>query len=181
MFSKSKTNEPDAKPNPGETFKSSAGEDVPTVSEVPARSTKAKPPPSVLASDLKVIGNIKTSGDINIEGEVEGNIHAHLLTVGESATIKGECNADDVVVHGRVIGKVRGLKVRLTSNARVEGDIIHKTIAIESGAHFDGSVQRQKDPPSVKPGSNAPKPSGSPQPSTQAQPGTQAQPTSIKT
>jgi cytoskeletal protein CcmA (bactofilin family) len=45
-----------------------------------------------------------------------------------------------------VIGRVRGLKVRLTSTARVEGDIIHKTIAIESGAHFEGSVQRQDDP-----------------------------------
>ena len=45
-----------------------------------------------------------------------------------------------------MIGKVRGLKVRLTSSARVEGDIIHKTIAIESGAHFEGSVQRQEDP-----------------------------------
>ena len=43
-------------------------------------------------------------------------------------------------------GRVRGLKVRLTSTARVEGDIIHKTIAIESGAHFEGSVQRQEDP-----------------------------------
>jgi cytoskeletal protein CcmA (bactofilin family) len=36
--------------------------------------------------------------------------------------------------------------VRLTSTARVEGDIIHKTIAIESGAHFEGSVQRADDP-----------------------------------
>ena len=54
--------------------------------------------------------------------------------------------ADDIVVNGRVIGRVRGLKVRLTSTAKVEGDIIHKTIAIESGAHFEGSVQRQDDP-----------------------------------
>jgi len=34
--------------------------------------------------------------------------------------------------------------------ARVEGDIIHKTIAIESGAHFEGTVQRQDDPLSSK-------------------------------
>ena len=54
--------------------------------------------------------------------------------------------ADDVVVNGRVVGRVRGLKVRLTATARVEGDIIHKTIAIESGAHFEGSVQRQDNP-----------------------------------
>jgi len=89
---------------------------------------------------------MKTTGDIQVEGTVEGDIRAHLLTVGEGATIKGEVVADDVVVNGRIVGRVRGLKVRLTSTARVEGDIIHKTIAIESGAHFEGSVQRQDDP-----------------------------------
>jgi len=107
---------------------------------------KTKPPASILSSDLTVTGNIKTSGDIQVEANVEGDIRAHLLTVGEQATIKGEIVADDIVINGRVIGRVRGLKVRLTSTARVEGDIIHKTIAIESGAHFEGSVQRQEDP-----------------------------------
>ena len=84
-----------------------------------------------------------------MEGTVEGDIRAHLLTIGETATIKGEVIADDIVINGRIIGRVRGLKVRLTATARVEGDIIHKTIAIESGAHFEGSVQRQDDPLSV--------------------------------
>ena len=69
----------------------------------------------------------------------------HIANTG-GAYGKGEIIADDIVVNGRVVGKVRGLKVRLTSSARVEGDIIHKTIAIESGAHFEGSVQRQDDP-----------------------------------
>ena len=107
---------------------------------------KPKAAPSVLSSDLTIKGNLKTSGDIQIEGVLEGDIRAHLLTVGESATVKGEVIADDVVVNGRVIGCVRGLKVRLTSTARVEGDVIHKTIAIESGAHFEGSVKRNDDP-----------------------------------
>ena len=111
-----------------------------------ASAPKAKPAASVLSSDLLVTGNLKTTGDIQIEGQVDGDIRAHLLTVGEGATVRGEVIADDVVVNGRVIGRVRGLKVRLTSTARVEGDIIHKTIAIESGAHFEGSVQRQDDP-----------------------------------
>jgi len=107
---------------------------------------KAKPPASQLSTDLHISGNLKTTGDIQIEGTVDGDIRAHLLTIGEGATVNGECMADDVVVNGRIVGTVRGLKVRLTSSARVEGDIIHKTIAIESGAHFEGSVQRQDDP-----------------------------------
>lgn len=107
---------------------------------------KGKVAASVISSDLKITGNLQTTGDIQVEGTVEGDIRAHLLTVGESATVRGEVIADDVVVNGHVIGCLRGLKVRLTSTARVEGDIIHKTIAIESGAHFEGSVKRQEDP-----------------------------------
>ena len=102
--------------------------------------------PSVLSSDLKVKGNLLTSGDIQIEGIIEGDIQAHLLTVGETSKIKGEIIADDVIINGNVIGCVRGLKVRLTNKARVQGDIIHKAIAIESGAHFEGTVQRTDNP-----------------------------------
>ena len=145
MFSKSRINEPGPK---------QVEADKPKAPELPATkpamdfssSAKAKPNASILSSDLTVVGNLKTTGDIQVEGTVEGDIRAHLLTVGETATIRGEIVADDIVVNGRVIGRVRGLKVRLTSTARVEGDIIHKTIAIESGAHFEGSVQRQDDP-----------------------------------
>ena len=111
-----------------------------------ATAPKAKPPASTLSTDLAIKGNLKTTGDIQISGTVDGDIRAHLLTIAEGSTVKGEVVADDVVIHGRIVGRVRGLKVRLTSTARVEGDIIHKTIAIESGAHFEGSVTRQDDP-----------------------------------
>ena len=140
MFSKSKINEPAQKAP--EASKSMEPEKA--TSSIPV--AKPKPPASMLSQDLNIVGNIKTTGDIQVEGTVEGDIKAHLLTIGETATIKGEVVADDVVINGRIIGRVRGLKVRLTSTARVEGDIIHKTIAIESGAHFEGSVQRQDDP-----------------------------------
>ncbi|WP_425467028.1 bactofilin family protein [Paracoccus luteus] len=112
----------------------------------PQQQLRTRSGPSVLSSDLTVKGNITTQGDAQIEGTVEGDIRAHQLTVGESATIRGEIVADEIIVNGRVVGRVRGLKVRLSATARVEGDIVHKTIAIESGAHFEGSVQRQEDP-----------------------------------
>lgn len=126
-----------------------------------AATPKPKPSPSLLSSDLVIKGNLTTSGDIQCEGTIEGDVRAHLITVGQTATIRGEVVADDVVVDGRVVGRVRGLKVRLTATAQVEGDIVHKTIAIESGAHFEGSVQRQEDPLSdgVK---SAPKPMSAP-------------------
>ena len=164
MFSKSKINEPgpsaDAKKSPAPA--SPAPTAAPQASEFKASAPKAKPPASILSADLHITGNMKTTGDINVEGTVEGDIRAHLLTIGESATIKGEVIADDVVINGRIVGRVRGLKVRLTSTARGEGDIIHKTIAIESGAHFDGSVQRQDDP--LNSGNKTARPASQPAP-----------------
>ena len=150
MFSKSKINNPITKPDTAAAAPA-APINKPAAEFKPA-APKAKPPASILSSDLQITGNLKTLGDIQVEGRVDGNISAHLLTIGEGATVKGEIIADDVVVNGHVIGRVRGLKVRLTSTAQVEGDIIHKTIAIESGAHFEGSVQRQDDP--LNPGSS---------------------------
>lgn len=146
MFSKSRINEQGPKADaPRMPEPASSPAPRPSFDGAPT-AAKPKAGASVLSSDLTVTGNLRTTGDVVIEGIVDGDIRAHLLTVGETATIRGEIVADDIVINGRVIGRVRGLKVRLTSTARVEGDIIHKTIAIESGAHFEGSVQRQDDP-----------------------------------
>jgi cytoskeletal protein CcmA (bactofilin family) len=150
MFSKPKQD--DTPPQPAATSSSYAppptldsSKFAPAATPAPS-APKAKPAPSVLSSDLIIVGNVRSSGDIQVEGNVEGDVRAAMLIVGESATVKGEVVAEEVVVHGRVVGRLRGLKVRLSSSARCEGDIVHKTIAIESGAHFEGSVQRQDDP-----------------------------------
>src|SRR5690554_810417 len=136
MFSKSRINEQGSKAEaPRIPEPASAPAQRPSFD---AATAKPKPNASVLSSDLTVTGNLRTTGDVVIEGIVDGDIRAHLLTVGESATIRGEIVADDIVINGRVIGRVRGLKVRLTWNARDEGDIIHKTIAIEFGYKVAG-------------------------------------------
>jgi cytoskeletal protein CcmA (bactofilin family) len=147
MFSKPKTSDTASTSDTAKGATAPAKSATPAAgSDAPGFQAKPKPSPSLLSNDLTIKGNVSTSGDIQIEGNIEGDVRAHLLTVGESAIIKGEIAADDVIVNGRVVGRLRGLKVRLTESARVEGDIIHKTIAIESGAHFEGTVQRQEDP-----------------------------------
>lgn len=154
MFSKTRVTDTNAR---SQAATSSSSGDAPAPAQAPsergnetAAPTSSRPQqrgaPSVLSADLTVVGNIHTEGDIVVEGTVDGDIRANQLTIGETAIIKGEVVAEEVVVNGRIVGRVRGLKVRLSAAARVEGDIIHKTIAIESGAHFEGSVQRQEDP-----------------------------------
>ncbi|MEO1505772.1 MAG: polymer-forming cytoskeletal protein [Pseudomonadota bacterium] len=147
MFSKSKINDPidPSAPTPEKTPLATP-KPAPQAAAAPAAKAGPKPAPSIISSDLKITGNLETTGDMQIEGQIEGDIRSHLLTIGQNATVRGEIVADDVVVNGKVIGRIRGLKIRLASTARVEGDILHKNIAIESGAQFEGSVQRSDDP-----------------------------------
>ena len=148
MFSKSRPTDTGARQDAGRERPPElpAAAPPPPLQPEARHDAKPKPPASVLSADIQIKGNVQSSGDVTVEGQVDGDIRAHLLTIGETATVRGEVVADDVVVNGRIVGRVRGLKVRLTATARVEGDIVHKTIAIESGAHFEGSVMRQDDP-----------------------------------
>ncbi len=88
MFSKSKINEPGPSGDSSAAVKPSIPDSPkPSASDFKTTPPKPKPPASVLSADLHVTGNIKTTGDVQVEGTVEGDIRAHLLTIGESATI----------------------------------------------------------------------------------------------
>ncbi len=102
--------------------------------------------PSIIGSDLSITGNVLSRGEIQVDGEIQGDIHCSSLIVGDNAKITGGVAAEDVVVRGKVIGSVRGLRVTLQTTSYVEGDIFHQSIAIEQGAYFEGKSRHSEDP-----------------------------------
>ncbi|MCP4935432.1 MAG: polymer-forming cytoskeletal protein [bacterium] len=102
--------------------------------------------PSIFAGDISITGNIQSAGEIQIDGKVEGDVKCTSLIVGESADVSGGIVAEDVVVRGKVNGSIRGVRVTLEATSEVEGDVYHKTLAIEQGAYFEGKSRRQDDP-----------------------------------
>lgn len=102
--------------------------------------------PSIIGPELQITGNLVSRGEVQIEGEIHGDIHGSHVMVGERAQITGGIVADEVVVRGHVMGSVRGKRVLLQSTSRVEGDVYHLTLAIEQGAYFEGKSRRTEDP-----------------------------------
>ena len=100
--------------------------------------------PSIISPDLKIVGNLKSDGEIQIDGTVKGDIKSHMLTVGEQGKIDGSTVAETVRIFGTVSGQVRAKTVRLDKSARVTADITHETLTIEAGAYFEGKVQSLK-------------------------------------
>lgn len=83
---------------------------------------------------------------MQIDGEVQGDIRATNLIVGERARITGTIVAEEAVIRGQVMGSIRSRRVMLQSSSRVEGDIYHQSLAIEQGAFFEGKSRRSDDP-----------------------------------
>ena len=97
---------------------------------------------TVIGDGLKIVGNVTAEGLIEINGQIEGDLHCTSLIVSPKAQIVGSITAEQVVVNGRVEGPIHGGDVVLKSQAHVVGDIHHQSLAIEKGAYFEGrSVQ----------------------------------------
>ena len=105
---------------------------------------------SLIGADLSITGNLESKGEVQVEGEVQGDIHALRIVIGEQARITGALIAEEVVVRGTVQGSIRGNSVTFQSSSRVEGDVFHRSLAIEQGAHFEGKSRRSEDPMSVQ-------------------------------
>lgn len=109
-------------------------------------SSASKMVPSIIGEDLMITGNVTSKGEIQVDGEIQGDIHCGSLLLGDKSQINGSVIAEDVVVRGKVMGSVRGLRVTLQAQSHVEGDIFHQSLAIEQGAYFEGKSRRSDDP-----------------------------------
>ena len=106
---------------------------------------------SIIGEELTITGNVASTGELHVNGRIQGNVHCLALVLGENAQLEGNVVAEDVMLRGRHIGSVRALRVMLQSQAHVEGDLFHKSLAIEQGAHFEGESHPSEDPLSVSP------------------------------
>jgi len=102
---------------------------------------------SVIGNDLKIIGQglkIISRGILQVDGEIEGDVQAAEVIVGEKGKVTGMVAGRQVVVRGTVSGVICGQTVALQASSKIEGDIHHMSFAIEQGAQFEGRSRRAK-------------------------------------
>ena len=103
---------------------------------------KSKQRRTVIAKGLKIVGSVTAEGLVEVNGQIEGELHCTSLVIARGAHVNGIVVAERVVVDGNVEGPIQGGQVYLKSQAHVVGDIHHQSLAMERGAYFDGrSVQ----------------------------------------
>jgi len=148
MFSKAKDKKPaEAK------VKISASDAAPVPSNVAMNTSSSKRAapmkssvPSIISADVIMHGNINAGGEVQFDGNMEGDIKAASLIVGDKASVKGEIMCERVTIRGKVEGGIRAKQVTLAATAHIMGDIIHSSLAVENGAHFEGACRHSDDP-----------------------------------
>jgi cytoskeletal protein CcmA (bactofilin family) len=121
-----------------------------------SRKVNGAPTRSVIDAWLTITGNLQSEGEVQVDGQIHGDIRCAHLTVGRDAMVNGNITAEEVVVRGKVTGTIRANRVILQDSAHVESEIFHKKLSIEEGACFEGMSRRREDPlnaemPDVKP------------------------------
>jgi cytoskeletal protein CcmA (bactofilin family) len=99
---------------------------------------------SVLGADLKITGEITSSGLVEILGEIDGNIIAKGLVIGQEGRVTGSVKADTVEVKGKFDGKITCDAFILRATGSLTADVTSKTVAIESGASIEGRFIKPK-------------------------------------
>lgn len=135
------------KPNPGEV-----PEERPPVAAAPRPPSVAAPlpvrTPARIGSTLFFKGDLQGEEDLVIEGRIEGKIAIKQgnVTVGEKGRVEADIEAASIQVAGLVKGNLTGAdRVVLLESGRVEGNITARSVSLENGCHFKGSIDMQSD------------------------------------
>jgi cytoskeletal protein CcmA (bactofilin family) len=101
---------------------------------------------TLISGDTVVVGDLHFSGNLDIEGLVQGNIVAKpgvdaLVRVVGKGRVEGEIRAPGVIINGMVQGDVHSSKhLELASRGRVQGNVFYALLEMAAGSEVNGSL-----------------------------------------
>ena len=96
--------------------------------------------PSIISEGTEFKGNIKTSGEIQIDGVLNGNVRAKQVVVGINGKVHGNVTANFLRICGKIEGEIRAETLEIVSSASVKGNVYKKTISMEAGSKIVGNI-----------------------------------------
>ncbi len=95
---------------------------------------------SIIGENMRIIGTVKGSGSIRIDGTIEGDIDYNGdITIGEAGHIKGNILCDNITVAGKVDGNVNSKEqINLLPSGELIGDVEVTNFVINENAIFEG-------------------------------------------
>jgi len=114
----------------------------------PKKATDSNVVSTVVGESTMIHGKMQFSGNLLIEGRVNGDISSAgddaVLILEETGHIEGEVTVQNIIVNGTVKGDFRvANQAELSSNAVVHGDVYYDKLEMMNGARINGSLVHQ--------------------------------------
>ena len=98
---------------------------------------------SYVGETLQLDGDLRTSGNLDIAGLINGNVYVAEVTVTETGSVRGSVEASKIEINGHIQGKITADAIVIGRNAVIKGDVYFKnTLKTEEGADIDGYIKR---------------------------------------
>tara|TARA_B100000029_G_scaffold385320_1_gene380979 strand:+ start:437 stop:907 length:471 start_codon:yes stop_codon:yes gene_type:complete len=98
---------------------------------------------SLVGETLQLEGDLRSSGNVDVSGLINGNVFVSEMKINETGSIRGSLEATTVEINGHVEGKISADTIIVGSTAVIKGDIFFKnTLKTEEGADIDGYIKR---------------------------------------
>ena len=98
---------------------------------------------SLVGEPLQLEGDLRSSGNVDVAGLVNGYVFVSEMRITETGSIRGSLEAETVEINGHVEGKISADTVIIGRTAVIKGDIFFKnTLKTEEGADIDGYIKR---------------------------------------
>ena len=110
----------------------------------PAATSESSETTSLISPGMTLVGKLVGDGAVKVFGRIEGELQASSILICEGAHVEGNVVAKDLTIGGHVKGTIHATRVKLNGTAVVEGDIYHRSLAIEENARFEGSSRREE-------------------------------------
>ncbi len=101
---------------------------------------EAEAPPSFLGPGVGIRGALEIKGELIVSGMVKGRIEALRLVIAADGYVEGDIIAREVVIAGRLNGRVFAPTVSIEASAEIEGRIFHTVVTVAKGARVVGRM-----------------------------------------
>jgi cytoskeletal protein CcmA (bactofilin family) len=96
---------------------------------------------NLISQGTEITGDIKSTGDIRIDGILNGNmVTKGKVVIGPTGRVKGEVECKNSEVSGVIEGKISVTQLlNLKASSKINGTIVTSKLSIEPGALFTGN------------------------------------------
>jgi cytoskeletal protein CcmA (bactofilin family) len=109
-----------------------------------AKYNETEPPAiNLISNGTDITGDVKSGGDIRIDGSLTGNLNTKgKVVIGQTGKVSGEVICKNSEVSGIIEGKiVVNQLLILKASSKIFGDIVTSKLSIEPGAVFSGNCK----------------------------------------